>query len=470
MRSFPLASLPPELVVYVAALLPNEAAIALALSSKTMHYLVGRRPFGNLSARGRWNLILLLERDSHTLVACHECMKLHSPFAPIHRPRLFLPRGVTPAFSRWIAKQYIRRRLHTDLLDAVNQTAIHSLLDFKLFSTVRCHMGTGNLFVRQETLIAPMTSRRNLTARSAYLLNEVIAGINGDVCPHVRWQHLGLELSCGQNSGSDYPSSLSASYLRSQLSRVDYLRDRFHERLSNHHLGNRLGYQLWKMDRQTLLGFQEDERYATADRQIPCRVAPELGERFHFSPSCYDSTPIPHAVLNDALGPGLKCALLHSQPCTDTRCDRLATRFRVNLVRACEICDTDMCIGSQDVEGVGRVLSLTTWKNLGGVYDGGWRSWYAHHLDIEQFASRFLVNPDDTTIVRDLKLGAAVYRAFEGIPTDAPEPHVSWYTASISPRALAAFRGTPSVSESRWWRLPDLVSMPYTKEDGNFED
>ena len=442
---FAFNSLPPELVVYVAGFLPNAAAAALALSSKKMYSLVGRRPF-NMSAPEHWSLVLLLERDSDTLVACQECMKLHRPFAPIHQPRLFLPGGVTPAFSRLAAKQYIRQRPYSALLYAVNRTTIHTLSDFKLFSTVTYHMSTGNLFLRQEILIAPMTSGGKLTGRSAYLLNEIMDGKSAGVCPHVRWQHLGLELSCGTNSGSDYPSSLSASYLRKNLSRVDYLRNRLRN--------GGLGCQLQKMDHQRLVEFQADERYATADPGIPRQVVPNLGERFHPAPSSYDATPIPHTVLEHALAPGLKCALLHPQPCVDTSCDGLPARFRVNLVRACEICDTDMCVGAQDIASVGRVVSLTTWKNLGGVYDGGWRSWYTHYLDVKEFAGRFLVGSDDAMIIRDQRVGAAVYRAFEGILTDAPEPPVSWYNASISPQVLAAFTGTPSASEGMWWRLP----------------
>ena len=437
-------------MVYVAAFLPNEAAVALALSSKTMYNLVGRRRFGNLSIRERWNLILLLERDSGTMVACHECLKLHCPFAPRARHRLAvaLPRGLTPALLRFVAKQFIRGMPYTDLFGFANRTIVHTLSDFKLFSTITCHASSGNFFLRRETLIAPMASGNELTARSAYLLNEIVDSKTSHACPHVRWQHLGLELSRGPNSGNDYPSSLSASYLRSQLDRLDFLRHNGHRRS--------LGNELQNMDLERLTEFQEDERYAAADRGIPCRVAPNLGLRFHLSPRCYDSTPIPHAVLEDALGLGLKCALLHPQPCADTGCENLPTRLRVNLVRACEICDTDMCIGSQDVESVGRVISLTTWKNLGGIHENGWRSWYTHYSDVEQFASRFLVNSDDGMIIRDLAQGAAVYRAFQGIPTDAPEPPISWYTASITPRALVAFTGTPSVSERQWWKLPNV--------------
>ncbi|KAH6614545.1 hypothetical protein B0J18DRAFT_485576 [Chaetomium sp. MPI-SDFR-AT-0129] len=447
---FPFTSLPPELVVHVVRFLPGEAAVALALSSKTMYNLIGRRPSRSLSVREHWNLILLLERDSDTLVACHECMKLHGPFAPIHQPRVFLPGGITPAFSRIVAKHCVRQRPHAELLDAINRTTVHTLLDFKLYSTLSSRTIAGNLFLRQETFIAPMISGGMLTGRSAYLLNEILDGKDSNVCPHVRWQHLGLELSRSPNSGSDYPSSLSVSYLRSQLSRVDYLGDRLHERFRD--------CPFRKMDRQRLLEFQADERYATADQGMPCRSALELGRRFHSAPGCYDSTPVPYAVLKDALGLGLNCALLHHQPCSDVNCDGLPTRLRVNLVRSCEICETDMCIGSRDVEGVGRMISLTTWKNLGGVYDGAWRSWYSHYSDVEVFASRFLVNPDDTIILRDLKLGPAVYRAWEGIPAGLPEPRDSWYTMSISPEVLAAFTEPPGTPESRWWRLPKTGS------------
>jgi hypothetical protein len=75
-----------------------------------------------------------------------------------------------------------------------------------------------------------------------------------------------------------------------------------------------------------------------------------------------------------------------------------------------------MCVSVQGIEGIGRVITLITWKNLGGVNERQWASWYTHHSDIDRFTRRFLVNPEYSQITRDLSKGTAVYTAFENLP------------------------------------------------------
>jgi len=441
--------LPLELVVHLAAFLPTESAVALALTNKTMYRLIYGQPFDiqatvrfDMITVERWNLLLLLERDSNVLAACQECMKLHGPLrraglACVERSRTFLPGDITPVFCRLLAKRYIYQENYVDLLSMANRTQVSTQPDFKLFTTITYHLRAGNLFARQETFIAPLTVERELTGRSAYLLNKVVDSERSRVCPHVRWQHLGLELSCCSASGIHYPSSLSAYYLGTQLSRK---RDGL--------FGNDLSQQLTRMDGLRMLEFSSDCRYATAD----CKK-PDRHEHYHVSGGCYNSTAIPHNVLDSGFGPGLKCALLHSQPCED--CDKCPTRFRINLVRACEICATDMCVSAQDIEGIGRVMALTTWRNLGGVHAGQWATWYSHYWNIDRFSSRFLVQPEDAMVLRDLSKGTAVYAAFHSLPVDT-ELHVRRYSPSIPRRMLDAFR-EGSHSSEKWWRLPELV-------------
>jgi hypothetical protein len=117
-----------------------------------------------------------------------------------------------------------------------------------------------------------------------------------------------------------------------------------------------------------------------------------------------------------------------------------------------------MCVSAQDVEGIGRVIALTTWKNLGGVHIGEWARWYSHYWNVDKFSSRFLVQPEDAMVMRDLSKGTAVYAAFHNLPVDT-EPSVRWYTPLVPRRMLDAFRERPDVSE-KWWKLPELV---YTK-------
>lgn len=78
-------------------------------------------------------------------------------------------------------------------------------------------------------------------------------------------------------------------------------------------------------------------------------------------------------VYNDTLGPGLGYTFFHSQSYKKPACDTLSGRFRVNLVWTCEICAIDLRGSSQAVGGIGRVIALTTWKNLGAYTAGSWQ-------------------------------------------------------------------------------------------------
>jgi hypothetical protein len=61
-------------------------------------------------------------------------------------------------------------------------------------------------------------------------------------------------------------------------------------------------------------------------------------------------------------------------------------------------------------------MSLTTWKNLGGVYDRQWVNWYPHSIEIGRFASDFIVSGQGR-ITRSLSEGAAVYAGFGNWPS-----------------------------------------------------
>jgi hypothetical protein len=106
-----------------------------------------------------------------------------------------------------------------------------------------------------------------------------------------------------------------------------------------------------------------------------------------------------------------------------------------------------MCVGAQDVAGVGRVIALTTWKTLGGVYDGQWGGWYPHSANVGRFARDFIASPQLGRITRDLSKGTRVYAGFENPPTIGG---TAWYTASINDRIIAALSGTCSVEELQW--------------------
>jgi len=117
-----------------------------------------------------------------------------------------------------------------------------------------------------------------------------------------------------------------------------------------------------------------------------------------------------------------------------------------------------MCVSAQDVAGIGRVLSLTTWKNLGGVHIGQWARWYAHSWNVDRFSRRFLVQPEDAIVMRDLSKGTSACTAFHDLSADAVKAS-HWYTPLLSRRLLNAFKEQVKTS-GNWWKLPELI---YTK-------
>jgi hypothetical protein len=127
-------------------------------------------------------------------------------------------------------------------------------------------------------------------------------------------------------------------------------------------------------------------------------------------------------------------------------------RQRINLVRGCEICATVVCFSAQDVEGIGRVIGMTTWKNLGGINKSQWPAWYAHHSKVDVFADLCNRKSSSTRdkMTRDLRKGTSIFAAFEGIgnpPSDVVLAH--WYTPMVSRRATSHLTGD-SGTEDNW--------------------
>ncbi|KAK4035202.1 hypothetical protein C8A01DRAFT_38295 [Parachaetomium inaequale] len=290
------------------------------------------------------------------------------------------------------------------------RTKVYIRPDFKVFSNTTLRMIDGSLFAREETLVAPLTADGELTGRSAYSLNEIVHGLDAHpICSHLEWVRLGLNLS------HDHAKSLQAE---------SGLRNASFERRH---------------------AFGTDDRFATA-HETGVKGHPGYGRKMNdypqHIPPCYNSTPVPHAILAQAFGSGLKCAVLHPQPCTKTKCVKRRARFRVNLVRGCKKCDTDMCFSAQDVEGIGRVIAMTTWKNLGGVYEGQPATWFGHRND-EQGGRR----------CEDVTKGSMIHAAFENVELLATgEAPVCWHTPFLGRRVTALFTGAPNIPDEDWER------------------
>lgn len=268
-------------------------------------------------------------------------------------------------------------------------------------------------------MFAPVVGNGNLTARGAYALNEMTNGPFGlPVCSHVKWQDLGSDLSYDRLTAADQPFSPE--------------RD---------------------------CPFYGDERYTICNHFTD---EPDAGRSRKCSGShnfcCYDSesAAISPVVLRKALGPGLRCCLLHTQPCQDTDCGEHQDRHRVNLVRACGICATDMCISAQDIQSAGRIITMTIWKNLGGVHENQWATWYPHHKDIDAFLQLHARNGYKKAMIRDISKGTEVYTTFEKLPVPPTRQAAThWYTPVLSRGAMEVFKGEPKPTDGAWFaRIP----------------
>ncbi len=176
--------LPIEIFYYVTEFLPRESAIALALSCKKIFQLLNG-VFQGLTRMEKWETLLLLERDHDSFAACQQCLKLHGAFSVICQRRCIdcrdhykvsLPGGARPVLCRLLARRYLRG-LPLDRLQAIaGLTRSQVLNNFKTFQELTFRMVCGSLLVRQQTLIAPLTTAGRLTSLSAYRLDAALHG------------------------------------------------------------------------------------------------------------------------------------------------------------------------------------------------------------------------------------------------------------------------------------------------------
>lgn len=349
--------LPLDLVPYIAAFLPKESAAALAVTNKTMHIIIGQRVLDGLNEVEKWKLILLLERDTEIMMACSQCNKLHAPISSASNmgrssvwgdgPRcatenmtryVHLPRGVSPVVCRLLAKRYLRQQPYTDILSIAGKSAFLTLPDFKLSSTTSLRLVNGNLLLRNQIFIVTLTmgtksaSGRAVYAFSNLMRRETTAAGDFRCCRHLGWNDLGLEFPTGSTDEN------------APIRRISHKQ------------------------------FGKIEAFATAHREEHHTRALSWDRETH-PVECYGREPVEEKAFKKALGPSMRCALLHEQPCVT--CKAVGT---VNLVHSCPECYTDACVSAQDVEGIGRVMVLTTWKDVGGVRksDNGLEKWWSH--------------------------------------------------------------------------------------------
>jgi len=444
--------LPLDLIPYIVTLMPKESAAALAVTSKQMYSIIGPRVLRRLNPAEKWRLMLLLERDADLMMACGQCNMLHAPImtpAPYQwnscsggaqcvrettTDRSHLPKGITPVLCRLLAKRYLRQQSYGDILSMAAKSFFLTLPDFKVFNTMALRIVNGNLLLRNQIFMAPMAKgTKTASGRAAYALDKLICKRStglGDFrcCQHLGWNDAGLQIA--DSPYSRYDDDYDAP---KQL-------------------------------------FEHIEGFATGHQEEHHQDSFWGGEKH---PSmCYGRDTVDEKVFNDALSPSLRCALLHAQPCMT--CEAVGT---VNLVNSCSECYTDFCASAQDVEGIGRVMVLTTWKDLGGVMksDNGPDKWWSHQGPARSFgaargsprlptvAPRFLCEPCGSIFTRyegnehpptphhDCKEHQSKMRKLKAVSPDIMHSGCA-YHPTLGRRVTALFeRNTDAQDDDRWW-------------------
>ena len=90
--------------------------------------------------------------------------------------------------------------------------------------------------------------------------------------------------------------------------------------------------------------FSDDYRYTICNNESVC-IGESPWPKRHLH-NCYGLNPVLRTTLNTTLSLCLVYAFFHHQLCRKPECNSLAGRFRVNLVRAYEICAIDICVSA----------------------------------------------------------------------------------------------------------------------------
>lgn len=164
-------------------------------------------------------------------------------------------------------------------------------------------------------------------------------------------------------------------------------------------------------------------------------------------PRCYNNAPVPRAVLEESLSSQLQCALFHQEHsgrCKQRSCVRACEPHCVNFVRGCRQCTTDVSLAARDVEGIGRVLILTTWTRLGGVYEGQHCAW-------DGLTSNAPL-PNESPYAAATSTGHLLYAAYENIRPKKRDRRLGCsYVPQVSDWVTELLTVEPNVLDEEGW-------------------
>lgn len=421
-----LTQMPVEIILEVHDYLSVAERVALSLTCRALYQGFFESVFPRGSAKkwilplyqssDEWKILQLLEKQAdETEIACWVCGKIHAAEyfggPQCHEPPLnslfwHLPLYITPDICRLIGRRDVMGQPYDDIMEGMTTKWQHVLPDFKIYRETRLKMFNSNLVYRDEQYIAPLLEDGRMTVRSARLLMRFFTS---NICTHWSWDRAGFEF---WSNSPFYEHGVSES--------------------------------MWEYNRT-------DIEHSEAEKT-------QL-EWNHPHQTCgYNPATISQDLLdNQFLSRSAKCALRHPQPCIKKACLDIYAwgKGHPRFTTGCCSCSTEFCLGSQDVEGVGRALILTVWKNLGGFGADGWKHWDSHH-DVR--------GPEDIS-----NLGGFMAKAF-----DSDHSTGFYFKAKIGSEAMAALLGkrspTWSMADEEGYSNGDHDESDYEGYDDQYHD
>jgi hypothetical protein len=239
---------------------------------------------------------------------------------------MVLPDGIDLSFCRYFLRHYSRGPNDDSGPITIRTVAATDHPDSKKLTSWSLRAKDGNLYLRTQTVLAAVSTDGKITWRGGYML---VDHLTDSSCDYKVCGHLG-----------EWARVAEAYFFDSKL----------------------------RPEANDLLATAHNESHDT--RECDCSGHQEdchHGQGF--------DRKITEQVLHMLIGRDMTYGLLHQD---------LAYEFYphggiyLNTVHGCRFCPTDFCLGLEDVEGLGRVMVLTQWKDLGGPDGDELHKWFAH--------------------------------------------------------------------------------------------
>ncbi|EOO00518.1 hypothetical protein UCRPA7_3985 [Phaeoacremonium minimum UCRPA7] len=378
---FQLMQLPRELLCCIAKVLPPESAAAFAIVNKVLYGTLGPRVL-QLRGYNLWRLLVLLERDMVFFIACPNCLKLHSP-----------------------AIKYTDDDPASCEVSAVELALPHKVKHSTVRAVAKAYLQNRNY---GEFLTYVNYSLKNFEEHRQSIQTVSSRMIRGNLLL--------------QNQIIIRPRKANTETMRSMWELDQFLGSFWNGRSICQH-------KSWKQSRPKLC---VEDMNKLADQHDSAHHVQTEWHKLHHVGKCFSDKDI-RATLNkedltSAVSGGLLAALFNK---------KLSSVF--GRVKGCTECFTDYTVTPVDIEGAGRCLVLTVWKDLGGIGPGQDTKWETH-LEMSGHEERLHANIRmGGDAVRAADIGE-IYCAWEALNAAKFDPKTHTYEPNLPSRIIDQFQ------------------------------